>query len=351
MSKYSKICFDYLFGNCKYAACCHYGDHIRTSGPDAYYSDTHFHLDRMMKKDCKISDMYSVRLPPSFKLGITNFIDPYDWWKAHDLLRHEKLFGTMGIHPSHATRDKMGNIVEYLKELKWQVQSCDKIIAIGECGLDGKSITDRVNRTKGREVQMNQERCNESVQIQCFVAQLEMAKCYNKPVVIHMREKSYGEPYLCDIVYNKMKEILGFDYTRGIHLHCFISESFETAERWLKFKNLKFGLTNHYTKCTDEGKRKGQGKGTCKHKDTNGKELVSKLPLDKILLETDAPYFAVPGSKRSYSVGGDTLSVAHRISEIKNMSIYKVLAQTLRNAEDVYDLSMNTETGLYEVNV
>lgn len=99
------------------------------------------------------------------------------------------------------------------------------------------------------------------------------------------------------------------------------------------FTNLKFGITNLIT-------YPGQ--------DINSlKQAVNQLPIEKILLETDAPYFKPFNSPspahdsisgKIFSTPGNALNVAMKIADIKRTSLRQVLLNTTQNAQTLYAL-------------
>lgn len=101
-----------------------------------------------------------------------------------------------------------------------------------------------------------------------FEAQLRIAKETGMPIVIHCRDTE-------ERVYELLVENLNEDHR--IHLHCFTG-TWSTAKKYLKtFPNLCIGVTPLITYNSNSNNQL--------------KELVMNIPLDKLLLETDAPYF------------------------------------------------------------
>ena len=70
-------------------------------------------------------------------------------------------------------------------------------------------------------------------------------------------------------------------------------------------------------------------------------EVIRKIPLDKILLETDSPYFLPPEAKtKSYpykfSLPGHVLHVATQVAALKAVNLRVVLEQNLKNVKEIY---------------
>ena len=166
-----------------------------------------------------------------------------------------------------------------------------KVIGIGEIGLDyhyGKENRDR--------------------QIELFRKQLALAEEKELPVVIHTREAIQD-------TYDIVKEFK----VRGV-LHCF-SESYEMAQLFLK-KDFYFGLG-----------------GVLTFKNSRLYEVVDKLPIDHLLLETDSPYLA-PDPYRGQKNGPWNIPViAQKLATIKNVSLKDVEKITYENTCQLFDLT------------
>lgn len=106
-------------------------------------------------------------------------------------------------------------------------------------------------------------------QIKVFERQLEIAEQTKMPIVIHCRDTE-------EDCYEMLKFYLDSDHP--IHLHCYTG-SLETANKYLNtFSNLCIGVTPLITFKLDSNKQ-------------HYKQMIKSIPLDRILLETDSPYF------------------------------------------------------------
>ena len=172
------------------------------------------------------------------------------------------------------------------------VKNNPKIVAIGEIGLD--YYWDKDNKAKQREV---------------FCKQLEIAEKLKVPVVIHSRD-SINETY----------EILKKYKVSGV-IHCF-SGSLEMAK---KFISLGFLL--------------GIG-GVVTFKNSKLFEVIEKLKLTNIVLETDSPYLTPEPNRGKTNESSNIPYIAQKIAEIKNISLEKVAKITTENAIRVFDLDV-----------
>lgn len=202
--------------------------------------------------------------------------------------RFEGVFATIGLHPheSSAWTKSMAQELETLADHP-------KVVAIGECGLD-----------------YHYDHSPRNAQRAAFKAQLELADRVNLPVVIHNRSSDE------DCI-----EILKTHYknhqARGV-IHCF-SSSQELADCAL---NLGFhlGFTGIITFNNGE----------------NVREVLRKTPLDRIVVETDAPFLAPIPYRGKTNEPAYVQHVAQKIAEVHGMSFEDVAKQTTANARALY---------------
>jgi TatD DNase family protein len=198
--------------------------------------------------------------------------------------RYDGVFATVGLHPGEIPNVSMCD----MKELAVLARE-PKVVAIGETGLD---------YYRGRE--------HEQAQKDLFWAQLDLARQLNLPVVIHNRNAD--EDCLA---------ILRESTPRGV-MHCFGGdEKFALA-------CLEIGLLISFT-----------GILTFKNADIL-REVARKVPLDKIMLETDAPYLApVPyrGKRNEPAFVPHTGAI---LAEIKGVPVEQVARVTSENAARLF---------------
>ena len=202
------------------------------------------------------------------------------------------IYGAVGVHPDDA--EQMTE--ETLAEIR-RISHMDKIIAIGEIGLD---------------YYWHKEKKEHEIQQKMFRAQMEIAREEKLPFMIHSRDAAEDT---LNIVREYMK-----DGMYGGVIHCF-SYSKEIAREYLNM-GLYLGIGGVVT---FKNSRKL-------------KEVVEYAPLNQILLETDCPYMApVPNrGKRNSSLY--LPEVVKTIAEIKGVSCEEVVAVTESNAVKVLGL-------------
>jgi len=163
--------------------------------------------------------------------------------KVNSFVREHNCYGTAGIHPHNADSAKVSDF-ERIKEI---ISGNDRIVAVGECGLD----YDRMFSTREN-------------QIRCFEHQLKLAEELNKPLFLHEREA--GEDFIARFKNHK-------DLCSRAVVHCF------TGDKELLKKYIDMGFYIGITGWICDERR-----GSLL------REAVKLIPHDRVMIETDAPY-------------------------------------------------------------
>lgn len=184
------------------------------------------------------------------------------------LVSNNNVYGALGIHPDNIDCYNFEN-----KKLIEENLKNDKIIAIGEIGLD---------------FYHNKE--NKEEQIEMFEYFLSLAEKYKLPVIIHSRDAT-------DTLIKILKSYNCF----GV-IHCF-SGSYETACEYIKM-----------------GYKLGIG-GVVTFKNSNLSDVLKKIPIENILLETDSPYLTPEPLRGTYNNPFNVNFVARYLAELYNISL------------------------------
>lgn len=231
---------------------------------------------------------------------------------------HEGMYASVGLHPNHLFPEYFGEgeIIDKTKETEFDYKKYKilaqhkKVIAIGECGLD----VYRLPPTADREEVIQK-------QAAVFFAHSELAHELDLPLVIHVRG-AHQEMIGClkEEKSNYKKPL------RGV-IHCFDS-TWEYASQLLDL-GLYLGFTGILTfppkKSDPEAHRKLL-------------EVVQNCPLDRMLLETDAPFLAPLPHRGKRAEPWMVEEVAKKIAEIKNISAEEVTIQTTKNAQTLFNI-------------
>ena len=226
----------------------------------AHYDDSQFDEDRKAVIE---------QIQENGVIGVLNCASSYESIKkTNDLTREYSMFlGALGIHPENA--DEFSEDVK--EEIKEYIKDNNKIVAIGEIGLD----------------YYWDENPSKEIQKQTFIEQMKLAEELDLPVVIHDREAHA----------DTLEIIKMFPNVRGV-VHCF-SGSPEFAIECIK-QGYYIGITGVVTFKNAKKVR----------------EVVKAVPVEKLLVETDCPYMA-PEPNRGKRNKSDYIS--HIIEQIANI--------------------------------
>ena len=199
------------------------------------------------------------------------------------------VYGAVGINP-----DEVGELTE--DHMEWMRGLCEKekIVAVGEIGLD-----------------YYWDKENHEVQKKWFVRQMDLAKETGLPIIVHSRDAAKDT---LDIMKAERADRL-----QGV-IHCY-SYSREQAREYM---NMGYFLGIGGVVTFKNGKKL--------------KEVVEYAPLDYLLLETDAPYLAPEPYRGKRNCSLYLTYVAQAIGEIKGVDYQTVIEVTRRNAERLFRL-------------
>lgn len=197
------------------------------------------------------------------------------------------VYASVGVHPHEA--DNFDSRAENkLRELA----KSNKVVAIGETGLDYyRNLSSRDS------------------QRQAFIKQIRLAKELNLPLIIHSRQ---AEKEIIQILKDSMP-------LRAV-IHCFAGD-----EDFLK-ECMESGFYISYT-CNITYK-----------KAQNLRDMLKLTPLDRLMLETDAPYLATEGFRGKRNEPLQVKLLAEEASRIKDVSFQELADKTTQNAKSFFEL-------------
>lgn len=249
-------------------------------------TDTHCHL----YLDSFKKDLDEV-LDRSAREGIRHiFLPAIDWNSIveMDRLQHPEItfYKMAGIHPCSVEENlpvDEGKLYELCRS--------EEFAGVGETGLDYYWSTDFVDEQK------------ESLHLHCKVA-----KETSKPIVLHNRESTTD---LLDLIEAEQDGSL-----KGVW-HCFT------------------GTEDEGKRAIDMGLYLGVG-GVSTFKNAGVDKVVAKMPLEKLILETDAPYLAPTPHRGKRNEPSYIKKIAENLAELKDMSLKEVAEVTSQNAFQLF---------------
>ena len=245
--------------------------------------DTHCHLYSEYYNN--INEVLDLAKNSNVNILINNGCDSKSNKEIIELInKYKNMYGAIGIHPEEVDNYSLNDI----KFIKDNLNN-KKVVAIGEIGLD-----------------YHYSKENKEKQIELFELQLDIAKKYNIPVIIHSRDATE------DTI-----NILRKYNIKGV-IHSF-SGSLETAMIYIKMGFL-LGIN-----------------GVVTFKNCNLKDVLVNIGLNNIILETDSPYLTPVPYRGKQNNPSHILDIAKYISEIFNVSLEEVSKITTKNVLDLYN--------------
>jgi TatD DNase family protein len=249
--------------------------------------DTHAHLD-FPEYDADREDV----IARAWSTGITRIVnigcDLKSSAASVELANsHDRIFAAIGIHPHDAKQFDDGAALR-LRELA----NDHKVVAIGEVGLD--FYRDRSPRDQQQDA---------------FVRQIALAKELGLPLVVHIRN-----------AYQQALDILAAEkaYETSVVLHCF------SGNREEAFRAVDYGFSLSVG-------------GVLTFTNTRLPELMSQLPLESILLETDAPFLAPHPQRGKRNEPALIQLVYQKLAETLHRDFVDLEAEIDRNAEAFFE--------------
>lgn len=213
--------------------------------------------------------------------------------RIDSFIKSHEAYGTCGIHPHNADRA----VKEDFDQMEALLRNNPKLVAVGECGLD----FDRMFSTREN-------------QIRCLEKHIVLAEMLDKPLFLHERDAS--EEFVKR--FRKHPEIC----KRSV-VHCF------TGNRKILEQYLEMGFSIGITGWICDDRRAGELR-----------EAVAILPLDRLLIETDAPYLTprnVPGLART-NVPENVRYVAEALAKYRKVSEEEIISHAKENTERLFGL-------------
>lgn len=207
--------------------------------------------------------------------------------------KYNFIYATCGVSPNDIPENK-DEMELQLKEIRKLASSNEKVVAIGEIGLD---------------YYWNKEK--KELQKYAFVEQIKIANEMKLPIVIHTRE---AVDNTLNILRNVVKVV-----KPGV-FHCC------PLNRELVKQGLELGF---YISLA--------GVVTFKNS-KNANEIIEMIPNERLLIETDSPYLSPEPNRGKRNDSRNLIYIAEKIANVKNISVEEVKKITFENAEKLYNL-------------
>ncbi len=267
---------------------------------DSYKTDLDEVLDRCVKNG--VTTIVNVGVDVSFSQKALEQISSIE--QSNNQIT---FYSSIAIHPEEAVKyfedeEQMEKDVEALEKI--YQQSPEKVIAVGECGLDFDYFTREGYLPENISIEKAKE-----LQIKLFQLQIDLAKKLNLPLLLHVRDNRSDNPdnsECWDLALDMTKDHYGI-------LHCY-SGLMPTTKKALA-SNFLVSFAGNVTYKKNEYL----------------KEAIRFLPLEKIVLETDCPFLAPQSIRGQRNEPSSVKEIAELIALLKEIPFEKVAEQTTHN--------------------
>ena len=250
--------------------------------------DSHCHINDELYKDNPAEYINTAKEAGVSEFLIVGFDAKSSGISVNIAEKYPECYAAVGIHPSDAKKAEPGDL-DKIKELAKN----KKVLAIGEIGLDYYWDKDEAVKEQQKEF---------------FIKQIEIANELNLPISIHCR----------DAIEDCLKILKENHVNRGGIMHCYAG-SLEIAPEFIK---LGFLL--------------GFG-GTVTFKNSvRPKEVISNIPSDSYVLETDAPYLTPDPYRGKENHSKYLYLVRNKIAELRNITLEQVDKESTENFKRVF---------------
>lgn len=246
------------------------------------YVDSHCHLDFPELAD-NLDDILARMQQNQVDHALVVSVNLPNWPRLLELVKpHDNLSASVGVHP-----DYEDTVEPTVDDLVQRAQSSEKVVAIGETGLDYFRLSEPLDWQRNR-----------------FRTHIRAAREAGLPLIVHTREAREDTLRI-------MKEE-GADQCGGV-LHCF-TESWEMAQAAIDM-NFYISLSGIVTF------KKAQ----------ELQSVAERLPIDRLLIETDSPYLAPVPHRGKTNDPSKVIHVAEKIAELRGVTVADVARQTTDN--------------------
>lgn len=277
--------------------------------------DTHAHLNFNAYKD-DIDQVISRTLGAGMK--VINVGSQFSTSERAVKMAKEytgQMYAAVALHPIHLHETYVDEVEIPFKSREEKFVEADyeklakekSVVAIGECGLDYFHMPEDIPEI---------EFVNKQKEV--FIRHINLARKLDLPIILHCRSTK-SEP---DRAYLEMLEILKQENFNHAVIHCYTA-SLEVAKKYLE-AGFMISFTGIITF-------------------PNAKVLwpvVEFAPMDRIMIETDAPYLAPQAVRGKRNEPLYVRYVAEKIAELKNISINQVEVKTTENATNFFKLNL-----------
>ncbi len=222
------------------------------------------------------------------------------------------IFATVGFHPNHLSenwhhdkKEQQNNKREIFNYKEFEELAKNKeVVAIGECGLDYYRLSeDKASADKEKIMQRD-----------VFLQQIEIAKKVSKPLMIHSRPTNKSD----DAYLDSLQILQKSKFDLPVIFHFYVG-GIEITRKLIEFgASFTFGGVTTFSNDYDE--------------------VIKNIPIEKILIETDAPYVAPAPYRGKKNEPVFVVETYKKIAELKGISYDEVVERVGKNVKRIFNI-------------
>lgn len=303
--------------------------------------DIHTHLyweSYDTDRDAVIARAHAAGVEKMFAIGCT----VEESWQCVALAdQYPEIYASVGIHPHemnhlvessniksqmpNKTKNPKDQIEEWVEELR-ALAKHEKVVAIGECGLDYFSHQTNGSQQTAENKQLEISEEQKEVQRAGFLAQIALAQELALPLIVHCRPSRGTQD-----AYEDMLDILKNHSSLITHpvpsiLHCYMGDT-EVTKQFLTLPNVYFSFTGNITYPVK--------KALVGTKD-DLTETVKRIPLERMFAETDCPFLAPQSHRGERNEPAYVVGVVEQIALLKGRDIPVVIDAMCHTVKDIF---------------
>lgn len=272
------------------------------------YFDTHTHVNFAAFKEDRDEAIKRALESGTWMINVGTQVDTSKGAVELASKYSEGVYAAIGLHPVHTWQQMLDEEESHFKSrqetfdanLYTSLLYSKEVVAVGECGLDYFRLPE-----SDKESAIEKQKS-------AFIAQIIFAKTHKLPLIIHCRD-----------AYEDLLEILKAEYKDlpGV-IHSF-TDSWETAKKFLA-AGFHIGINGILTF------------------DKTGRlaEVVTKVPFDRLVTETDAPYLTPPPYRGKRNEPAYVKYVVDKIAEVRKIDVEEVAKITFENACKLFKVNI-----------
>lgn len=227
--------------------------------------------------------------------------------------QYDEVYASVGIHPQTFNEVGSLNLEPWVEELRTLAKN-EKVIAIGECGLEYYAHDPANPITEEQKVWQKEG----------FLAQIKLAEALGLPLIVHCRASTGTQD-----AYEDLYAILesNIQHSTSIILHCYMGDT-EVTKKFLTLPNVYFSFTGNITYPVKKAVIGTKNDLT---------ETVKLVPSDRIFTETDCPFLAPQSHRGERNEPAHVVEVLEKVAQLHGKSRAEIESVIRQNVQTVFD--------------